>query len=44
VLSERFGCKVPDDLNPLVDDAHQCARPVGQIIDLMCTLIQEGSL
>jgi acyl carrier protein len=42
VLSEKFRCKVPDDLNPLVDDARHCARRVGETIDLMCTLIQEG--
>ncbi|MDP3071127.1 MAG: phosphopantetheine-binding protein [Opitutaceae bacterium] len=42
VLSEKFGCKVPDEVNPLVDDAGQCSRLVGGAIDLMCALIPKG--
>jgi len=42
VLSEKFGCLVPNNVNPLVDDARQCARRVGETIDLMCVLIQRG--
>lgn len=42
VLSDTFGCKVPDDVNPLVDDARRCARTVGETIDLMCDLIKKG--
>ncbi len=42
VLSEKFDCKVPDNVNPLVDDARHCARRVGETIDLMCLLIQKG--
>jgi acyl carrier protein len=43
VLSEKFGCKVPDDVNPLVDDARHCSRRLGDAIDLMCVLIQKGA-
>lgn len=42
VLSEVFHCKVPDDVNPLVDDARHCPRSVGQAIDLMYNLIQRA--
>lgn len=41
VLSEKFGCMVPNNINPLVDDARQCSRLVGDTIDLMCTLIEK---
>jgi acyl carrier protein len=40
VLSERFECRVPDDLNPFVDDVRHCGRRVGAIIDLVLRLIQ----
>ncbi len=43
VLSEKFGCKVPDDLNPFVDDARHCARRVSETIDLMCGLLQNAN-
>jgi len=41
VLSEKFGCTVPYNVNPLVDDARRCSRRVGDTIDLMCTLIDK---
>jgi acyl carrier protein len=41
VLSEKFGCTVPNNVSPLVDDARQCARRVGETIDLMCALIEK---
>jgi acyl carrier protein len=40
VLSEKFEIEVPDRINPFVDDAKQCARSVGETIDLVFTLIQ----
>jgi len=44
VLSEKFGCLVPNDVNPFVDDARHCPRLVSQIIDLMCGLLQKANL
>lgn len=41
VLSEKFNCNVPNNVNPLVDDARQCGRRVGAIADLMCHLIEK---
>jgi len=41
VLSEKFGCMVPNNVNPLVDDARHCSRRVGETIDLMCNLIEK---
>lgn len=39
-LSERFGCKIPDNLNPWVDDSLHRARRLGESIDLICDLIE----
>jgi acyl carrier protein len=39
MLSEKFGLKFPENLNPLVDDARQQSRSVGEIVDLMCNLL-----
>lgn len=41
VLSEKFGCTVPNELNPFVDDAHHRSRPLGEIVDLVCWLIEK---
>ncbi len=41
VLSEKFGCTVPNDLNPFVDDVQQRPRRVGEIVDLVCRLIEK---
>ena len=41
VLSERFDCQVPDDLNPFVDDTRHCGRRVSAMIDLMLGLLQK---
>ena len=41
VLSERFECEVPDNLNPFIDDARHCGRRVGAMIDLVLSLIQK---
>jgi acyl carrier protein len=41
VLSEKFGCLIPNDVNPLVDDVRHRARLVGETIDLMCALIEK---
>jgi acyl carrier protein len=42
VLSEKFGCAVPNDVNPLVDDIRHCPRRIGETIDLMCELLQKS--
>lgn len=39
VISEKFRCHVPDDLNPFVDDSRQCGRRIGEVVDLVCSLI-----
>lgn len=41
ILSEVLGIDIPPELNPLVDDARHRARSVGQIVDLMCGLIEK---
>lgn len=41
VVSERFRCTVPNELNPFVDDAHHRPRRVGEIVDLVCGLIEK---
>lgn len=41
LLSEKFGIEIARELNPLVDDAENRARSVGQIVDLMRALIQK---
>jgi len=41
VLSEKFTCAVPNNVNPFVDDANQRARNVGETIDLMCALLEK---
>jgi acyl carrier protein len=40
VLSEKFGCRIPDDLNPLVDDTRHCGRRVGDMIKLVTDLLE----
>jgi acyl carrier protein len=42
-LSEKLDYHIPDDLNPLVDDAKQRARRVGDIVDLMHRLLANES-
>ena len=39
VLSEKLNCKIPEALNPFVDDSRCQARSVSQIIDFMCGLL-----
>lgn len=41
-LSERFGCKIPDNLNPWVDDTRHRPRKLGESIDLICELIDRA--
>lgn len=41
-LSQRFGIKIPDDVNPWVDDAQHRARQIGESIDLMCHLVESA--
>jgi acyl carrier protein len=43
VISEKFGCHVPNDLNPFVDDARHCGRRIGEVVDLVCNLIEKES-
>ena len=43
VLSEKFSCHIPDELNPLVDDARYCGRRVGDMIKLMTSLLEKES-
>ncbi len=39
VLSERLRYVIPHDVNPFVDDSGRRARKVGEIVDLMCSLL-----
>ena len=41
-LSEKFGYHIPDDLNPLVDDAKQRGRRVGEIVVLVAGLLSSA--
>jgi acyl carrier protein len=41
VLSEKFKCRIPDDLNPMVDDDRQCGRNVGDMITLVRDLMEK---
>tara|TARA_R110002050_G_scaffold69862_2_gene151022 strand:+ start:79 stop:357 length:279 start_codon:yes stop_codon:yes gene_type:complete len=41
VISEKLGCHVPNDLNPFVDDARQCGRRIGEVVDLVCRLMEK---
>ncbi|MDD2762619.1 MAG: acyl carrier protein [Opitutaceae bacterium] len=42
LLSERFACTVPEDVNPLVNDAKHCGRRIGEIIDFMFALLNKA--
>lgn len=39
-LSDKLGFYIPDNINPLVDDARQRARQVGEVVDFICTLLK----
>jgi len=41
-LSEKFGYHIPDNLNPLVDDAKQRGRRVGEIVVLVAGLLSSA--
>ncbi len=41
VLSEKFACHIPNNLNPLVDDAQHCGRRVGDMIKLVTGLLEK---
>lgn len=43
VLSEKFACHIPDNLNPLVDDTRHCGRRVGDMIKLVTDLLEKES-
>lgn len=41
-LSEKFGYHIPDDVNPLVDDANHRGRRVGEIVALVDRLVSSS--
>ena len=41
IISEKFRCAVPNELNPLVDDERHRPRLIGEITDLVCKLLAE---
>ncbi|MEK6287785.1 MAG: phosphopantetheine-binding protein [Acidobacteriota bacterium] len=41
-ISEKLNYDVPDNINPLVSDKPTRPRKVGEIVDLMCNLLQES--
>jgi len=43
VLSEKFDCHIPDNVNPLVDDGRHCGRRVGDMIKLVTGLLEKES-
>jgi acyl carrier protein len=41
-ISEKLNYNLPDNINPFVCDKPSRPRRVGEIVDLMCKLAQEG--
>ncbi len=41
-ISDRLNFHFPDKKNPFVDDSGRRARRVGEIIDLICPMVQEN--
>lgn len=39
LLEEKFSCRIPDDMNPLVNDARSRSRRVGEIVDYVFDLL-----
>ncbi len=41
ILSEKLHYRIPDGLNPFVDDDRHQARTIGQIVNLMCSILEK---
>jgi acyl carrier protein len=41
-LSDKFGFKIPDNVNPFVDDKRHCSRSIGDTINLVFALANKG--